>query len=114
MASVNDLASKKAYIVGQLAAGGGSEGMMKWWREFKQVNKELEDALAQAEASKSQGHAADAATSTEEAIKAADPDDSDKDNLGCDSAIQASNSEKPCAKTTYSQEPIYKSPQGCF
>lgn len=101
MASVNDLASKKAYIVGQLAAGGGSEGMMKWWREFKQVNKELEDALAQAEASKSQGHQSpEPTTSTEEAIKPAAPNDSDKDDLGCDSSIQASTSEEQCAKTT--------------
>ncbi|KAL1879249.1 hypothetical protein Daus18300_001828 [Diaporthe australafricana] len=77
MTSVNELAARKAYLTGQLTAGGGDQGMLRWWREYKQVDKELQEAYAEAEAKKLQAPAPD--SSTQESIDPAAPEASDNE-----------------------------------
>jgi hypothetical protein len=77
MTSVNELAAKKAYLTGQLTAGGSNQGMLKWWREYKQVDKELQEAYAEAEAKKPQASAPE--SSTKESIEPAAPEASDNE-----------------------------------
>lgn len=46
MPSAQDIASKLAYISGQLAAGGTNKQMLEWWGEYKKLDKELKVAKA--------------------------------------------------------------------
>lgn len=46
MPSVQDIASKLAYITGQLTAGGTNKQMLEWWRDYKNLNEELKEAKA--------------------------------------------------------------------
>ncbi|UNI16353.1 hypothetical protein JDV02_002790 [Purpureocillium takamizusanense] len=46
MTSMQDIASKLAYIKGQLTAGGTNAQMKEWYTEYKTLNKELEEAKA--------------------------------------------------------------------
>ncbi len=46
MPSAQDIASKLAYITGQLTAGGTNKQMLEWWREYKKLNEELKEAKA--------------------------------------------------------------------
>lgn len=61
MALITDLAARKAYLLGQLNEVDGAQSsisrgqqLMKLWREFKQVDKQLQEAYTEAEAKKSQ------------------------------------------------------------
>ncbi|EFY87821.1 hypothetical protein MAC_06188 [Metarhizium acridum CQMa 102] len=46
MPSAQDIASKLAYITGQLTAGGTNAQMKAWYDEYKKLNVELKEAKA--------------------------------------------------------------------
>jgi ABC-type uncharacterized transport system ATPase subunit len=46
MPSAQDIASKLAYITGQLTAGGDNQQMKESYMEYKKLKKELEEAKA--------------------------------------------------------------------
>ncbi|KAJ0120784.1 hypothetical protein J7T55_015518 [Diaporthe amygdali] len=61
MTIITDLAARKAYLLGQLNEVDGAQSslsrnqqLLKLWREFKQVETQLEEAYTEAEAKKSQ------------------------------------------------------------
>ncbi|KAH9214911.1 hypothetical protein DL95DRAFT_299830 [Leptodontidium sp. 2 PMI_412] len=46
MPSKQEIASKLAYLSGQLNAGGRNKQMMEWWREYQKLKEEFEEAKA--------------------------------------------------------------------
>ncbi|AEO63212.1 uncharacterized protein THITE_2108136 [Thermothielavioides terrestris NRRL 8126] len=70
MTSAQDIASKLAYVSGQLNAGGKNKQMLEWFREYKKLREELKQAKA-AEAKAAEAKAAEAKAAATESDTAA-------------------------------------------